>query len=221
MNQRSTSVASGEASKTDPVVAGGDITFLPGRGKPSGSIIFALADGREMMRFDPDGDVYVRGNWVDDNVDIYLHFKRWLGLAHITPAEDCEPSWNVDGFYAEDKPTENPNAGRQQSEPLGGERDNPCDLYKKCVYAGETGVPEVFVDGCWHPLADYSVINLHEQGVDAGTGVGGDIFTGPSWGVRGDGISRAMAVGEEAAARDGKTRVTHSFVWDYLRKVKP
>ena len=67
--------------------AGGSVTFAPGDGKPSGSIIFLLADGREMMRFDDDGKVYVRGEQVDDNQDIYMHFRRWLQLACITPPD--------------------------------------------------------------------------------------------------------------------------------------
>lgn len=191
MNQHSTVVASEEASKADPIGAGGDITISPGSGKPSGSIVFTLADGREMLRFDQDGDVYVRGEQVDDNQDIYLHFKRWLGFAHITPAEEGEPT------------------------------DKPLDLHKTCVYAGETLVPEVFVAGCWHPLTDYSVSNLHKKTEDTGTGSGGDMATGPGCGLHGDGTLEAMDICEKAAARDGKTRVTHGFVRDYFQKVKP
>ena len=100
----------------------------------------------------------------------------------------------------------------------------PVDLYKKCVYAGEAGVPEVFVAGRWHPLADYSVSNLHDQNAvlnrseDGGTGLGGDISTGPGGGRAGDVVSKDVAVCDEAAARDGKTRVSHGFVRDYLAK---
>ncbi len=67
--------------------AGGNMMFSPGNGKPSGSIIFNLVDEREMIRFDDDGKVYVRGEQVDDNKDIYFHFRRWLQLACITPPE--------------------------------------------------------------------------------------------------------------------------------------
>ena len=66
---------------------GGNVTFAPGYGKPSGSIVFLLADGREMMRFDHDGKVYVRGDEVDDNQGIYMHFRRWLQIACITPPD--------------------------------------------------------------------------------------------------------------------------------------
>lgn len=94
------------------------------------------------------------------------------------------------------------------------------DLYNKCVYAGETGVPEVFVAGRWRPLADYAVSNLHEQSKDTGTGTGCDIETGPHSGVRGDSVFEAMDICDKAATRDGKTRVTHRFVRDYFQKSK-
>jgi hypothetical protein len=67
--------------------AGGNITLTPGDGQPQGSIILFLADGREMMRFDPDGKIYVRGEQVDDNLAVYLHFGRWLQLACVTPPD--------------------------------------------------------------------------------------------------------------------------------------
>lgn len=65
--------------------AGGNVTFAPGCGKPSGNIAFLLEDGREMLRFDDNGKVYVRGEQVDDNQEIYTHFRRWLQLSHIIP----------------------------------------------------------------------------------------------------------------------------------------
>ncbi len=64
---------------------GGNVTISPGEGQPAGSIIFKLADESEMMRFDPDGKIYVRGEQVDDNQGIYMHFRRWLQLASIIP----------------------------------------------------------------------------------------------------------------------------------------
>ncbi len=67
--------------------AGGNVTIIPGGGKPQGNIVFLLADGREMIRFDHDGKVYVRGEEVDDNLGIYMHFRRWLEIACIIPPE--------------------------------------------------------------------------------------------------------------------------------------
>ena len=67
--------------------AGGDVVFTPGNGGPSGDLVFLLADGREMIRFDDDGKVYVRGEQVDDNQGIYMHFRRWLQVAFIIPPD--------------------------------------------------------------------------------------------------------------------------------------
>lgn len=72
---------------SDANSAGVNVTFAPGHGKPQGNIVFLLADGHEMMRFDHDGKVYVRGEQVDDNQGIYMHFRRWLQLACITPPD--------------------------------------------------------------------------------------------------------------------------------------
>lgn len=96
----------------------------------------------------------------------------------------------------------------------------PMDLYEKCVYASGTGVPEVFVSGRWRPLADYAVSKLHGPSADSGTGQGCDMTTGPGGGVRGDAVSEDVDICEKAAARDGKTRVTHRFVRDYFQKSK-
>ena len=108
---------------------------------------------------------------------------------------------------------------QQGGPPKGGANGDkpPLDLYEKCVYAGETQVPEVFVAGRWHPLTDYSVSNLHEQYKDVGTGSGGDHLTGPSHGRAGDGVAEYIDACDAAAAGD-KTRVTHGFVRDYLTK---
>jgi len=67
--------------------AGGSVILIPGKGEPSGSIVLMLADEREMIRFDHDGKVYVRGEQVDDNQGIYMHFRRWMQLANITPPD--------------------------------------------------------------------------------------------------------------------------------------
>ena len=67
--------------------AGVNVTVTPGYGKPSGNIVFLLEDGREMLRFDDNGKVYVRGEQVDDNQGIYFHFRRWMQLACITPPD--------------------------------------------------------------------------------------------------------------------------------------
>ncbi len=81
------SEANGDSENVTTIHGGGDMIFSPGTGKPSGNIVFILADEREMIRFDDNGKVFVRGEQVDDNKDIYMHFRRWLQLACITPPD--------------------------------------------------------------------------------------------------------------------------------------
>jgi len=63
---------------------GGDVIIVPGKASPSvpiaqdGSIVFRMADGVEVLRFDPDGKVFVRGHHVDSNELIYAEFRHWL-----------------------------------------------------------------------------------------------------------------------------------------------
>ena len=45
-----------------------------------GKICF-LCGGDEVMRFEPEGKVFVRGEEVDDNQEVYLAFRRWLETA--------------------------------------------------------------------------------------------------------------------------------------------
>jgi hypothetical protein len=75
----------GAGGNVTTIPRGGNVTFSPGNGEVSGDIVFQMADGREMMRFDDDGKVYVRGEQVDDNQGIYMHFRRWLEIACIIP----------------------------------------------------------------------------------------------------------------------------------------
>lgn len=47
-----------------------------------GAFIFQLANGSEVMRFEPDGRCFVRGELVDNNVEVYKAFRSWLAQAH-------------------------------------------------------------------------------------------------------------------------------------------
>lgn len=52
------------------------------------SIVFRLGNETEVMRFDPDGTVKVRGEVVDSNEAVYLAFREWLRNAtYIKPTE--------------------------------------------------------------------------------------------------------------------------------------
>lgn len=71
---------------------GGNITFTPGRGEPDGSIIFLLANGTEVLRFDHNGKTFVRGNEIaeaDDDAIVYVAFRSWLRTA--IRGEDMRP----------------------------------------------------------------------------------------------------------------------------------
>ena len=77
-----------QADKPQRVGVGpGDFQVTPGRGGApdgkDGSIIFSLANGTEVIRFDPDGKCFVRGEQVDDNVMIYREVVRWFAAAGL------------------------------------------------------------------------------------------------------------------------------------------
>lgn len=70
---------------------GGNIKFKAGRGAadrngkewPDGAFIFELADGKEMIRIEPTGEVFVRGTKVDDDRKVYESFREWFLHAEI------------------------------------------------------------------------------------------------------------------------------------------
>lgn len=43
-----------------------------------GHLVFMGVGAEEYVRFEPGGKVYVRGELVDDNKEIYEQIKRWL-----------------------------------------------------------------------------------------------------------------------------------------------
>lgn len=61
-------------------LAEGDLVCLqPGQNTPkSGTILFRAADEVEIMRFETNGDCYVRGQLVDNNETVYKEFRAWL-----------------------------------------------------------------------------------------------------------------------------------------------
>jgi len=73
---------------TNETGPGGNVIIRPGTGQPPGSIIFTLADGSEMIRLDCSGAIYIRGEKVDDDYQVYWHLRQWLGsIANIIPPE--------------------------------------------------------------------------------------------------------------------------------------
>jgi len=72
-------------SDSSAVGRGGNVYLSPGSGCPPGAILFMLADNTEFMRIEHNGRCFVRGELVDTNKAVYIHFRRWLRLAEITP----------------------------------------------------------------------------------------------------------------------------------------
>lgn len=64
--------------------AGASGTGSNGINHPGGSFVFEMADGKEWMRFDPDGKIFVRGTEVDSDRTVYENFREWLMHAKAT-----------------------------------------------------------------------------------------------------------------------------------------
>jgi hypothetical protein len=73
-----------------PTGRGGNVIFQPGIGTGpgivghefDGSIIFQTTDGVDVIRFDPDGRVRIRGEVVDNNRVVYEEIRAWFAGAH-------------------------------------------------------------------------------------------------------------------------------------------
>ena len=68
-------------SENESIGTGGNLAIMSDDGVPPGSIVLSVGDGSEVLRFEHDGKAYVRGELVDENREIYMHFRRWLQLA--------------------------------------------------------------------------------------------------------------------------------------------
>ncbi len=61
-----------------------------GKNGKDGSIVFETARGLEVLRFEPDGSVLVRGEKTDSRPEIFAEFVAWLRTANIVPEEGAE-----------------------------------------------------------------------------------------------------------------------------------
>lgn len=48
-----------------------------------GNLTFSVRGGLEWMRFEPSGDIYVRGTKVDSDRKVYECFREWLTTAGV------------------------------------------------------------------------------------------------------------------------------------------
>lgn len=71
--------------KDIPALKGGDLIFRAGEGTEKvcagGSIIFQLPIHTEFLKICADGKVYVKGELVDTNQQLYVAFKAWMDRA--------------------------------------------------------------------------------------------------------------------------------------------
>lgn len=62
----------------------GGVPSGEGKRGEDGALTFNVGE-TEVLRFDGDGCVYVRGEKVDDNVVVYIVFRQWLEVAARLP----------------------------------------------------------------------------------------------------------------------------------------
>jgi len=68
-------------------------------GLTEGSIIFNAQGGLEVIRIDANGDFYVHGNKVDNDHEIYQHFRKFLGMSFSLPVPDPRPRDGIETRY--------------------------------------------------------------------------------------------------------------------------
>jgi len=55
----------------------GKVIRLP---RKNGHLTFRCAGGNEVLRFEPNGNAYVRGELVDSNKEVYVALRQWLNM---------------------------------------------------------------------------------------------------------------------------------------------
>ncbi len=66
-----------------PSAPGGDVSFTVGKGLRDrhGSFRFCGPNGDEILKIDPDGQFWVGGRLVTEDLLVYEGFRAWLGIA--------------------------------------------------------------------------------------------------------------------------------------------
>ena len=78
---------------------GGMLHINQGSGLTDGGIIFNLQGGLEVIRIEANGDFYVHGNKVDNDHEIYQHFRKFLGMSFSLPVPDPRPRDGIETRY--------------------------------------------------------------------------------------------------------------------------
>lgn len=66
-----------------------------------GELVLGVTGNREYMRFEPNGDIYVRGNKVATDLEVYEGFKAWLKAVQ-TPLMKEVPTKQPDTGFDQD-----------------------------------------------------------------------------------------------------------------------
>jgi hypothetical protein len=64
-----------------------------------GDIRFHMAGGLEVIRIAANGDFFIHGTKVDNDHEIYQHFRKFLGMSFSLPAPDPRPRDGIDTRY--------------------------------------------------------------------------------------------------------------------------
>ena len=67
----------GLKKKAEAAPVSAPLTIQSSASEVEGNLVF-LSGNLEVLKFCPNGKVYVRGELVDRNQEIYAEFKRWL-----------------------------------------------------------------------------------------------------------------------------------------------
>jgi hypothetical protein len=78
---------------------GGVININHGSALTEGSIQFYMAGGLEVIRIEANGDFYVHGRKVDNDHEIYQHFRKFLGMSFSLPVPDPRPRDGIETRY--------------------------------------------------------------------------------------------------------------------------
>jgi hypothetical protein len=57
-------------------------------------IRFRIASGQEVIRIADNGDVFIHGNKVDNDHEIYQNMRKFLGMSYSLPVPDPRPRWS-------------------------------------------------------------------------------------------------------------------------------
>jgi hypothetical protein len=82
---------------TDP--NGGTLFINQAPSLTEGDIQFRMQNGSEVIRIEANGDFYIHGRKVDNDHEIYQHFRKFLGMSFSLPVADPRPRDGIETRY--------------------------------------------------------------------------------------------------------------------------